>query len=169
MMNIGGSHPTQVRQTNNNTLLCECEPRNLWRLKLDEKGWRHKRRKPLTMLLGPLPISDKTPHLLRYLLCCQPVHIPEKQIRVPYNLNAPRSSSHAKAHWWGGGRPSRTAVAAMVTWSLTRANEREWTKVKLIVFRDDFQEITPPQKSYFIRYNESHKAHHRLITVLSFI
>lgn len=67
------------------------------------------------------------------------------------------------------GRLSRTAVVTMVTWSLTRANEREWTKVKLIVFRDDFQEITPPQKSYFIRYNESHKARHRLITVLSFI
>ena len=89
-MNFDWFHATQMEQSDNHALFFECKRRHFSIKNTTATRPRHKHSTGSTVLTLGLAQPKEQPRLLQQLSRFYLLPFPEKKIRIPYNLNAPR-------------------------------------------------------------------------------
>ena len=89
-MNFDWLHATQVEESDNHALFFECKRRHFSIKNTTATRPRHKHSTGSTVLPLGLAQPKEQPRLLQQLSHFYLLPFPEKKIRIPYNLNAPR-------------------------------------------------------------------------------
>ena len=89
-MNFDWFHVTQLEESDNHALFFECKRRHFSTKNTTATRPRHTHSTGSTVLPLGLAQPKEQPRLLQQLSCFYLLPFPEKKIRIPYNLNAPR-------------------------------------------------------------------------------